>query len=916
MRSVEREMKKNCFLLLFLVLGMSYGQDETANWYFGQGAGLYFNNDGTVTPLTDGKIRTEEGCATISDKSGALLFYTDGITVYDRNHTVMQNGTQLFGDPSSTQSAIIVPGPSSATLFYIFTVDTSIREGDPDRGLNYSIVDMSENNGNGAITEKNINLLATCSEKITAVVKDCSDESIWVMTLSTLDGADGPSDTFHAFEVSDVGVDDNSVKSTFSTKFGDERGNLKLSSDGKKMAGANEHDGLYIYDFNAETGVVSNPQRIRIAARYRNPYSVEFSPNNQFLYVHSHSNAPALETGHNSNLLQFDLASADISASEVVLDQKNIYRGALQLGTNGKIYRTITDSYLEGTGYLGVIHDPNQKGIAANYEHNAISLEGGIAMQGLPPFIQSFFAKKGLIKNADGTTVTAATLCNGHELVLEADDLPGAIYTWEHNGTLIDNANEHILRIQDLNEDHAGQYRLTINPADAAKCNILGEAQIQVNVPPTANNFVLVQCDIDEGSASASSDGFTVFNLEQARNEITTSGENIISFYETLTDQVDDKPIANPQEYINKTATDQTIFVTVINEKGCTNEAELQLQVNPSSADLSTGNTYYTCEIDPSGGTLEGSFDLAAIGLQDYPDYDVAFYSTRTDAQLEINAISESNYISEATTIYVRVEVLNQCLGVEEFNLVVNPSPLVTIDPEFRVCTNNPDLQLVAEDGYDTYVWYKTGAGSDEFIVSSERAVNIIEAGEYRLELGWLFNNGSETCTNSKTFIVHPSNAATISNIEIEDLQENNQVTIMATGDGNYEYAIGDISGPYQDDPIIKNVLPGKVTIYVRDKNNCGITQEEISVIGFPKFFSPNGDGVNESWNLIGVDNDKEIAVSIFDRYGKLISRINSDDQYGWNGTFNGKRLPASDYWFKINLEEGRVYKGHFTLKR
>ena len=128
-------MKKNCFIFMLLVFAMAYGQDETANWYFGRGAGLQFNNDGSVTPLTDGKITTEEGCASISDKSGNLLFYTDGITVYNKSHEIMLNGTGLYGDPSSTQSAIIVPDPADRNLFYIFTVDTSIREGDPDFGL-------------------------------------------------------------------------------------------------------------------------------------------------------------------------------------------------------------------------------------------------------------------------------------------------------------------------------------------------------------------------------------------------------------------------------------------------------------------------------------------------------------------------------------------------------------------------------------------------------------------------------------------------------------------------------------------------------------------------------------------------------------------------------------------------------------
>ncbi|VAW11443.1 hypothetical protein MNBD_BACTEROID03-1338 [hydrothermal vent metagenome] len=127
---------------------------ETSNWCFGNGAGTTFNDDGTVSANTNGRLNTFEGCTTISDPAGDLLFYTDGITVYNQDHVVMENGNGLFGDSSSTQSAIIIPKPDDPDIYYIFMGDTSIAENDVDRGLNYSEVDISLNGGNGAIVQR------------------------------------------------------------------------------------------------------------------------------------------------------------------------------------------------------------------------------------------------------------------------------------------------------------------------------------------------------------------------------------------------------------------------------------------------------------------------------------------------------------------------------------------------------------------------------------------------------------------------------------------------------------------------------------------------------------------------------------------------------------------------------------------
>ena len=260
-------MKKIASVFFFGILcpAFLFSQGETANWYFGNEAGIQFNSDGSVTPISKSSLNTFEGCASISDASGDLLFYTDGISVYNSNHDIMENGGKLLGDSSSTQSALIVPNPDDSFLFYIFTVDTSPVARDPDLGLNYSVVDISLNDGAGAVVEKNIRLLQDCSEKVTAVVKDCFDRSIWVLTLASENGDTNSFDTFHAFEVNASGVQTRSVKSTIEgLQIVDPRGYLKFSPDGNFLASANVSDGLYLYDFNSVTGQVSNQRKLNL----------------------------------------------------------------------------------------------------------------------------------------------------------------------------------------------------------------------------------------------------------------------------------------------------------------------------------------------------------------------------------------------------------------------------------------------------------------------------------------------------------------------------------------------------------------------------------------------------------------------------------------------------------------------------
>ena len=157
-------LKQGILFFFFLFTSFVYSQGEANIWYFGQNAGLDFNS-GAPVALTNGQLDTLEGCATISNNSGQLLFYTDGITVWDRNHAIMPNGTGLFGHPSSSHAATIVPLPGSASLFYVFTLDAFVGP----NGFCYSIVDMSLNGGNGAVTTKNIQIYTPSNEKLCIV---------------------------------------------------------------------------------------------------------------------------------------------------------------------------------------------------------------------------------------------------------------------------------------------------------------------------------------------------------------------------------------------------------------------------------------------------------------------------------------------------------------------------------------------------------------------------------------------------------------------------------------------------------------------------------------------------------------------------------------------------------------------------
>ncbi len=377
----EKEMKSLSIKTFVLVAGSlmfasiaSFAQKQNNIWYFGEYAGVTFNS-GVPIVLTNGVMFQNEGSAVMCDNNGNLLFFTDGVSVWNRNLVKMPNGTGLRGNSSTTQSALIVPQPGNCNIYYIFTAPAE----DTIIPLCYNIVDLTLDGGLGDISLKNIPLYTPVTERLTGTLQS-NGEDYWVVSMSY--GSNG----FLAFSVTSTGVNTTPLISysgplinAANGGISDVLGYMKISPDGSKLCYANSgYIGSYsqLFDFNNTTGVVSNNIQLVDSMGY----GVEFSPDNSKVYI---------ETGEPYIITQYDLsdissAAIQHSATQIVNkfynpdSTKVYYGGALELGPDNKIY---SDRLQENI--LSVIDQPNLAGAACNFSDTGIILSDK-CQDGLP----------------------------------------------------------------------------------------------------------------------------------------------------------------------------------------------------------------------------------------------------------------------------------------------------------------------------------------------------------------------------------------------------------------------------------------------------------------------------------------------------------------------------------------------------
>ncbi len=441
--------------------------------------------------------------------------------------------------------------------------------------------------------------------------------------------------------------------------------------------------------------------------------------------------------------------------------------------------------------------------------------------------------------------------------------------------------------------------------------------KLVVDQLPVANTPEDISVCIASGSGNTA-----VFDLDAKTDEVLGAQNPInfnVSYHKTEADA-----IANTSAILNPySSTNATVYVRLENKNNnsCADTSvSFKLVINQMPVVNLISDVIICHDLDTSI-----NFDLSEqneeiLGAQEEVNFSVVYYHSESNAQLDKEAITHYRKATSGTVYYKIKNNITDCYSISSFNMKIYENPRAILAKEYVYCTSIGALEELAipelvidlsEDKY-TFQWSFEDEEMDDEITSS---IFPISGGEYSV----VVTNKETLCTSfAATNVI----VSTPPQIEIEIASEvfakTPFVRIITTGEGIYEYKLD--NGDWQDSDTFTNVQGGEHLLSARDINGCGMVTELVTLIDFPLFFTPNGDGNNETWNIRGIGEEYKAEVTIFDRYGKRIYALTPKD-IGWDGTFNGRILPAADYWFSISYinpsdNVRKLFKGHFALKR
>ncbi len=818
---------KNISYILFVFLpycATIFAQGESNIWYFGRDAGLDFNFDPPIPLLnlpTTGFF-SSEGCSTISDSEGNLLFYTSGEKVWNKDFQIMFNGDNLAGHNSSSQSSAIIPFPGTYNYaenrfdkYFLVTLDDYVVDAPilEDKGVRFSEVDMTmDNNRGGVTTNKNIHLFGTTTTEKVCVVPHSNGCDYWVI-CKVVDSND-----FYSYHISSSGFNTVPIVSTTTSFFVDARpGQMKVSPNHKLLSyvvpSNSAYTGFYVFNFDNTTGIITE-KFADLSSDTQ--YGTAFSPNSKILY----------KSG-GSKVYQYDVSvasNADFVASKTVFTSPLI-TGLLsmQLGPDGKIYigRPIIGSI---PNYLSVINNPDVLGIGCNYVPLQQHLGGRSCLGGLPNQLNNLIPYNDIIIENEN--------CNSLELALENNNNINS-YNW---GLAYANTPE-VLISSSTESNPTFQFPMP-NEEYIITCSLTSDCY--------SNTY---QLSFFHDSSNYTAPIFDLFKTSYCQNQIP---ETLPS---TSTDEISGTWLPNSIDTSNLGTTSYTFTP---NQGQCANPITIDITINPVS------NINFT--------------DISIC-----EDDIVSFPSTNN-----VNGIWIPDSISNINSNTYTFVPDDECITPAQWTVTVNQNNSITFE-ETLVCHGTP-ITFPNTNGIGG-TWYPTSVSDTQSTI-------------------YTFTP-NDTCSQPSTWQV-----LIIENFTNLNISTNNN-TLIANVDNANDFLLYQLDNDnFQQSNVFENITPGCHTINVTDLNGCNTISSAVFIFDYPKFFTPNNDGYNDFWNIFLENTDTNLC--IFDRYGKFLKKIHQNE-IGWDGTYNGKKLPSTDYWFVLEYEEcgiQRIFKSHFSLIR
>ena len=503
------------------------------------------------------------------------------------------------------------------------------------------------------------------------------------------------------------------------------------------------------------------------------------------------------------------------------------------------------------------------------------------------------------------------TACEGETILLDGTTTNAASYSWTKDGTTLTNETNAT-----LNVTTSGTYQVTATDGNGNS----GTDEIVVTFtekpsPNAVNDITLCSNDKDATGKTVG-----VFNLSQTTTTILGSmpASSFIVTYHTNQEDADMGVNAIPENYTNTVANKQ-VFVrveNVLNDNCADTSISFNLILNSNTETEIPASLLMACSDNGFAAFNLEDADLRSLT----PTATISYYQTINDLLQGTNAITNvfTNTIADTQTVYAKIENEGSCFVTAELVLVVDALPSVSLEETIAICLDENGIAAnpaIINTGLSTteysFIWERNGVILTEEL--TENLQTTIE-GDYTVTVTDLTTGCQIDATTKVVGSSAPLNV-TIDEISSDFGGENN-VTVITEGFGDYVYQAN--GGEKQTSPVFTNLPSGNNTITVSSTYGCGEMTIKVFLVDYPRFFTPNGDNVNDTWNMPNIELLRNASISIYNSYGNMITVIKTNE-LGWDGTLNGKQLQETDYWFNMTYVEGNTtkqVKGHFSLKR